>query len=138
MKIPEYTAADIPVLQKKYTITQWAVIVCLIGMVVIFTANNILYPWGSITVWCIQCVPLLAFLPAIFKHRYRAYSWLCFVILPYFMNTVVHAMASNARILSFVLLLFIVVLFICAMMASRYRQHSVLAVKQNPTATPSV
>lgn len=133
MKIPNYSAADIPQLQQKYTVSQWLVVICLVGMVAIFTANNLTRPWGNLTVWVIQSIPLLVFIPGIFQNRYRAYSWLCFVILPYFINTVVNAMTPGTHILTFILLLLIVILFISAMMASRYWQHATLALKQNPT-----
>lgn len=132
MKIPEYSPADISPLLQKYTLCHWLVLGCLLAMVTIFTFNNVIRPWGNITVWIIQSAPLLIFIPGIIKHNHRTYSWLCFVLMPYFINTVVNAMASRTYILTFVLLLLIVVLFISAMMASRYRQHYALALQQNP------
>ncbi len=131
MKTPQYNAIDIPVLRKKYTVARATALFSLLGILIIFTFNNFTQHWGSLTIWVVQCLPLLIFIPGILKSKYRTYSWLCFVLLVYFINTVVNAMASSVPLPTYILLALIVILFIVAMMASRWQQHLSLAIQQN-------
>jgi len=77
----------------------------------------------NIVIFCIQAIPLLLLLPGLISQYYRVYSWLCFVILLYFVVAVMGAFASTAKISDFVFLSFTVVLFIVSMMCSRYAQR---------------
>ncbi|MFM1896813.1 MAG: hypothetical protein RLZZ385_1887 [Pseudomonadota bacterium] len=46
---------------------------------------------ATLVIWFIQVLPLLCFLPVLHKTRLRAYAWLSFVILAYFIHGVLVA-----------------------------------------------
>lgn len=71
----------------------------------------------------LQGLPLLALLPGLTSGYYRAYSWLCFVVLLYFIVAVTGAMRSNAGLLDYLFLSSTVALFISSMLCSRYAQR---------------
>lgn len=75
------------------------------------------------TVLAIQSLPLLSLLPGLIKNYYRAYSWLCFIVLLYFIFAVLGAFKSTANALDYIFLVLIVNLFVTSMMASRWLQR---------------
>jgi len=74
-------------------------------------------------IFILQISPLIAFLPSLMTEYYRAYSWLCFIILLYFIVSVMNALASNAKINDYVMVILIPCLFTSSMMCSRYAQR---------------
>ncbi len=68
----------------KATWTRLAVLICLTVLVLVLTLDNFLFGPLSLSRWLVQIFPLLAFTPALHKQHIRAYQWLCFVILLYF------------------------------------------------------
>ena len=66
-------------------------------------------------------------LPGLLKNYYRGYSWLCFVLLVYFVFAVQGSLMSTAGLLDHIFLFLTVILFIVAMMTSR---RSVLSEAQ--------
>lgn len=131
MKIPQYQASDIQPLQRKYASARYVCIGSLLALAAIFSWANLTEASGSWVRWVIQATPLLLFIPGCVRGHYRTYSWLCFVVLFYFSGFVVSAMSPKADLLDFVGVLICVALFCAAMMGSRWRQHSLLAVRQN-------
>ena len=77
---------------------------------------------GSFTLWLVKLFPLLIFIPGFIKKKYRTYSWLCFAILPYFVwiNPLVMGRGNWS---DWVMTLLTVVMFIAAMMTSRWMQQ---------------
>lgn len=69
-------------------------------------------------------VPLLIFIPTLISENYKGLSLLCFVILMYFMVTVVNLFGPDNSPLDFVELLLEVIMFNAAMMFSRWKQYS--------------
>jgi len=134
-KIPLYTPADIAPLTRRYRLGFAVVSLCLLLLLLLFTGINLSSPRGSLALWIIQCVPLLIFIPGLRKHYYRTYSWLCFVLLFYFTAFTVDAMSPLRNWTDYVGVSLSVVMFISAMMASRWRQHQLLAIQQN-SSTP--
>lgn len=132
MKIPVYTPADIAPLTRKYQLSYRLVLFCLAGFTGLFTYTNLSAERGSLTLWLVQMVPLLIFLPGLIKHHYRTYSWLCFVLLFYFTAFVVDAMSPFRDWADYLGVALSVIMFLSAMMASRWRQHQLLAIRQNP------
>ncbi len=132
MKIPQYSRDDIAPLTRRYRLSFALVAACLLLFVALFTAANITSPRGSLTLWLVQCLPLLMFVPGLVKHYYRTYSWLCFVLLFYFTAFTVDAMSPLRDWVDYLGVGLSVVMFISAMMASRWRQHQLLAIRQNP------
>ncbi|BFM20994.1 DUF2069 domain-containing protein [Gilvimarinus japonicus] len=134
MKIPQYSAADIAPLTQRYKVARWLTLGSLLALLALFCISNIVEPTGSLFRVLVQCVPLLLFIPGIWIGHHRTYSWLCFVILFYFTAFVVEAMSPFANLSDYLATALTVLLFPAAMMASRWRQHSRLAVSQNPTS----
>ena len=77
----------------------------------------------TIVVWLIQSLPLVAFIPGMIKGVYRAYSWLCFVLLAYFVLAVERVFSTISSIGDFIFLSLIVLLFVSSMLASRWLQR---------------
>jgi uncharacterized membrane protein len=73
-------------------------------------------------VWFFHIVPLLMMLPGMLKNHYRSYIWLCFVLLFYFMTAVIQAFAPEYGWFPKFEVALIVLLFISAMMFSRWWQ----------------
>lgn len=78
----------------------------------------------SIVLWLIACVPLLILAPAMWRKHHRAYSWLCFVILLYFVKAVEGSLSSVATWIDFSMLVLSVVIFVSAMLTSRWLQYA--------------
>ena len=136
MKIPVYSASDIPGLAKKHRQAQTLVLAGLAGLIAIYSGQTLIENNSDITTivsfWLIRILPLAVFIPGILKQHYRNYSWLCFVILWYFTAEVVHCMSPGASVQDFFAVSLTVIIFCSAMMASRWRQHQLLAERQNP------
>ena len=70
----------------------------------------------------IKLLLLLIFIPGFIKKKYRTYSWLCFAILPYFIWIIPYVM-GRGNWSDWVMTLLTVVIFISAMMTSRWMQQ---------------
>src|SRR5690554_523184 len=92
-------------------------------LILLFCLLNIFAAGGSFKLWLVQCFPLLIFIPGLVQQRYRTYSWICFVILPYFTWAVVNVMSPLIRWHDIAVLVLSVIIFITAMMASRWLQY---------------
>lgn len=69
-------------------------------------------------------IPLLIFIPVLRKESYKGLSLLCFVLLMYFMVTVVNLFSPDRSILDIAELCLEVTLFNSAMLYSRWQQYS--------------
>lgn len=72
----------------------------------------------------IQSLPLLLLIPGLWQKYFRSYSWLCFVILIYFVKAVDGAFTSIANWSDYVFVALTASTFISAMMAARWLQQS--------------
>lgn len=114
-----------------------------VALLLLFTSLNIIRPEGSITLWLVQSVPLLIFVPGLYRQRFRSYSWVCFVILPYFTWSVVNTMSPFIRWTDVVVLILSSLIFLSAMMVSRWLQywhlyqHQTAQAQQDSGATES-
>lgn len=78
-----------------------------------------------------QLLPLVIFIPGLIaKVHYRTYSWLCFVLLAYFTAYVVELGSPLRHWTDAVGVTLSVVMFISAMMASRYVQRWQVAERE--------
>ena len=77
---------------------------------------------SSVKLWFVKVIPLLIFVPGFLKLRYRTYSWLCFAILPYFI-WITPLVVGRGSWSDWVLVSLIVIIFISAMMTSRWLQQ---------------
>lgn len=94
-----------------------------IGLLVLFTGLFLLDPIGRWSLWLVQVLPLAIFLPGLWRGGHRAYSWLCFVVLIYFIGSVTDAFSPLAQWHDYLVLALSVLLFVSAMLASRWRQQ---------------
>ncbi len=114
-------------LHSRIRITRLFTLACYAGLLAEFALLNIFRPQGSWSLWLVQTVPLLLVLPGILANRHRSYSWLCFVLLIYFIAYVVNVMSPLYTWPDSLALTLTVIMFITAMMSSRwlqrYQQH---------------
>lgn len=114
---------EAPRLYRKLSIARALTLASYVALLLLFTSTNIIQPEGGITLWLLQCVPLLILAPGLMQQRYRTYSWLCFVILLYFTWSVTNVMSPLALWRDWLVVILSVILFISAMLASRWLQH---------------
>ena len=122
-------------MQKNYLLSKYIILACYGLMLVLFLFWFATRPSGlNFTVLAIQVIPVFAFLPGIAANHYRSYSWLCFILLFYFIKGVEGALVSTASISDLIFLLLSVVMFCSSMMASRWCQR---LFKQSNPNTPT-
>jgi uncharacterized membrane protein len=117
------TDAQAAVIYKKLRCVRAVFLASYIALLLLFTAMNIFAADGSIKLWLVQTLPLLIFIPGLMQQRFRTYSWICFVILLYFTWSVVNVMSPFINWTDVVVVTLSVVIFITAMMASRWLQY---------------
>lgn len=108
---------------KKLRIARILFIICYAAILLLFTLLNITQADGGFKLWLVQCVPLLIFIPGLLQQRHRTYSWICFVILPYFAWSVVNVMSPFIRWHDVLVVILTVIIFNASMMASRWLQY---------------
>ena len=121
-KVIVITDADSVVLYKKLRIGRLLVRGCYIGLLVLFTLLNLINENGKLVLWLLQIIPLLVFVPAFLKETHRTYSWLCFVALMYF-AAIIPLLMSRWLWSDWLITLLVSVMFIAAMMTSRWLQY---------------
>jgi uncharacterized membrane protein len=108
---------------KKLNLILIATYMSYIGLIALFTYNAMTQDTHSWKLWIFQSVPLLLVLPGLIKTQFRAHSWLCFIILAYFMAYVVEVGSQLAEPSDWLGLVFSIIVFIGAMMSSRLLQR---------------
>ena len=98
------------------------------GLLLVFLVSSLqatLRPGlATLVIWTIQVLPLLCFLPFLHRTRLRAYAWLSFVSLVYFIHGVLLAFDPARSLLGMVETLFCTSLFIALVAFIRaYRKH---------------
>jgi uncharacterized membrane protein len=117
------TDAQAMVIGRKLRFAQRIFLMCYGALLLLFTGLNLLDNDGSFKLWLVQSLPLLIFIPGLLQQRFRTYSWICFVILLYFTWSVVNVMSPLIRWPDVVVLTLSVIIFVTAMMASRWLQY---------------
>lgn len=97
-----------------------------LGLLVLgFCAWQITGPQGPrYLLWFIQLLPLAIFVPGLLRDNPRAYIGLCFVLLLYFIKAVEGLFSPLRAWIDLWLLICSVVLFISAMLTSRWLQRA--------------
>jgi len=121
-KVIVITDADSVILYKKLRIGRLLVRTSYVGLLVLFTLLNLINENGKITLWLLQIIPLLIFIPAFLRETHRTYSWLCFVALMYF-AAIIPLLMSRWLWSDWLITLLVSVMFIAAMMTSRWLQY---------------
>lgn len=111
------------IIHRKLSAMQRLFFVSYGGLLLLFALNNLFTPDGSFKLWLVQSIPLLIFIPGLKQQRFRTYSWICFVILLYFTWSVVNAMSPFVRWQDILVVALSVIIFISAMMISRWMQY---------------
>lgn len=106
---------------EKLRLGQWVSHGSYAGFLLLMSWQNFAADSG-VKLWLVKVLPLLIFIPGFIKEHYRTYSWLCFAVLPYFIWLTPLVMGRGSMI-DWLLTLLIVVLFIAAMMTSRWLQQ---------------
>lgn len=120
--------------QNKAEMSYRITVACYAGLLILLLASQLIHGF-SLTKMGMQLIPLLVFIPGLIqKVNYRIYSWLCFVLLAYFTAFVVELGSPLAHWTDAVGLTFTVIMFVAAMMASRYVQRWQYLV-HNPNAS---
>lgn len=131
------TAADAVILNKKLRIGRALTLGCYAGLLLLFTALNLLRETGNIKLWMVQIIPLLIFIPALRNETHRSYSWLCFVALMYFL-VIVPLLMTRWLWSDWLITLLVTVLFIASMMTSRWLQYWNYYLYTKNSHTPAV
>jgi len=121
-KVIVITDADALVLEKKLhrgqQICNWS----YSALLVMLTLNILLGEKINIMHLLVAILPLAIFIPGLRKPHHRTYSWLCFVLLMYFLF-LVPLLMSYWSLIYWALTILVSILFIAAMMTSRWLQY---------------
>jgi uncharacterized membrane protein len=115
---PEHAAS----LEQSYRWGRITTLTCYGLLLVLFTYINLMRPETDFRNWCVAIFPLLIFIPGLVKNTHRTYSWLCFIILMYFLIYIPLAM-TRGDWTDWVIVAIVSVFFIAAMMTSRWLQY---------------
>lgn len=110
-------------LKQKLHIARGLVVASYAGLLLLFALTAVLRPEVNWALWMVQSLPLLIFVPGLWRGYYRTYSWLCFVVLLYFTWSVANVMSPLVYWRDILVVALTVILFVSAMMASRWRQQ---------------
>ena len=99
-------------------------IALLLSLVGFLAVSHILREQDVIFRVLVSCIPLLCFLPGLIKAHFRAGSWLCFVLLMYFVGFTAQLGIPGNLWGESVALFLTVTLFISAMMYARWQQRA--------------
>lgn len=119
----------------------WALIsyLSIIGFLILnsFQITKEGAPLSVIALWALlPTLPLLLFVPGIWLRNPRSHAWLCFVSLLYFMYGVDQAFLPDHQIIGLGLSVSSIILFVAAMMFSRWESLRLRAEK-SPTPMES-
>lgn len=103
---------------------QRATLVCLLVLLVVIAIDTLIAPSNArepnVVMWVILSLPLLIFLPGVWRGGIYSFAWLSFVSLLYFAQSVTSLFVPWRRLLDVVHLLFSIALFMFAMLSVRY------------------
>lgn len=121
-KVIVITDTDAVVLEKKLRLGQGICNLSYLALLFTLTLNYLLSSDMKLMHLLVAILPLAIFIPALRKPHHRTYSWLCFVLLMYFLF-LVPLLMSYWSLMYWVLTLLVSTLFITAMMTSRWLQY---------------
>lgn len=121
-KVIVITDADSIVLHKKLRASQWICNLCYTALLVVFTLNYLVNDNVRLATWLVSIFPLLIFLPGLFRPTHRTYSWMCFVLLMYFLF-IIPLLMSSWHWRYWIMTGLVSTLFVAAMMTSRWLQY---------------
>lgn len=98
---------------------------CYGALIALYSWLNLQHEYGAWGVWLFQVIPLTLPLWSMLKGNHKAYSWFCFIILFYFTAAVVSVgmPAEHVKLYHWMQLCLSTILFLTAMMCSRWIQY---------------
>lgn len=103
---------------------QRATLLCVLGLLVIIAIDTLIAPSNArepnVVMWLVFSLPLLIFVPGIWRGTISSFAWLSFVSLLYFAQSVTSLFVPWRRSLDILHLLLSISMFMCAMLAVRY------------------
>ena len=124
-------AAQINNLRSKLKIALGSTLLSYAALLLLIAVGNIFQPDGSVKYWLLQSIPLLIFVPGILQRHFRTYSWICFVVLIYFIHYADKLSTDPGSIINWVGIFLTVTLFNGAMLTSRWMQYFTLEQEQS-------
>jgi uncharacterized membrane protein len=95
---------------------------CLLGLMALYTYTSLIAEEFVLVIWLIPMLSIAIFLPGMIVNSHRTYNWLCFAILLHFTVGVSNAMAPNGQFGDYIQIALTSILFVSAMMTSRWLQ----------------
>ena len=103
---------------------QRATLVCLLGLLVVIAIDTLIAPSHerapNVVMWLVFSLPLLIFVPGVWRRGIYSFAWLSFVSLLYFAQSVTALFVPWRRPLDVVHLVLSISLFVFALLAVRY------------------
>lgn len=121
-KVIVISDADSIVLHKKLRMGQLVCNSCYIALLVVFTLNYFINENVRLATWLVTIFPLAIFIPGLLKPKHRTYSWMCFVLLMYFLF-IIPLLMNSWHWSYWIMTILVSTLFIAAMMTSRWLQY---------------
>lgn len=121
-KVIVITDEDSVLLHKKLRIGQLVCTFCYSALLSVFTLNYFINDNVKLVTWVVSVLPLAIFIPALIKPKHRTYSWMCFVLLMYFLF-IIPLLMSSWHWSYWLMTILVTTLFIAAMMTSRWLQY---------------
>lgn len=110
------------------------VLVSYAVLLLAIAGGTLLWPAGerapNATIWLLLSVPLLLFLPGLWRGGVNTHAWLCFVSLLYFAAAVVNVLLPAWHWLDVVELVAATVLFVSATLYIRWRARAAASVSR--------
>lgn len=129
------TVKPIPFLKEKSHYGYLSTMVLYIALLGLFAYWNLTRTTGiNWSIWALQSAPLLLLLPGILKTYYRSFSWLCFLMLFYFIKATEGAFMTSATFTDYLFIVLVALLFVSSMLCSRWMQR-VAKLEQVSNAT---
>ena len=102
----------------------WATYILMLLMMIVTSLPGQI-PQGSsvILILAVKLVPLLIVLPGLVRDQLRAYTWLCFIILFYFTQSVVESFLSLAASTDLFITALTVIMFLSAMFYIKWERN---------------
>ena len=111
-------------LQTRFRIALWTTLAAHLSLIFLLTYKLVIRE--SSPDWryaAVQIAPLLALIPGILSRHYRAYSWLCFVMLLYFLSATMNLFNASISNVDRFIFLTTIVLFVASLFSSRWSQR---------------
>lgn len=114
----------------KIKIVRLNTLISYFALLIFLIADSLIHPPAVSTaslmaLIAVKCVPLLLPVGGVVKGDVRAHSWLCFIVLVYFMSGVLRATTPNQLMWGLIEVFLSVEVFICAMLYVKWKKASV-------------